>query len=333
MLTDERDSDLARLALEPAPGEADRRALRVGARRKASGRTRLGIMDSIARRRIASAVAPLGKLLLASDAPTPVAAARALGAIGTLAAFDALQAAPDANAPAIVKAKLAAASRLPAATVLPWLLELQRSAANPVHRTTAFRLSLDLDPTTATSRIAEILGGNDWSMKQVALESLSASRAPDLVPTLTSKLSTWDAPTQIAVIALLARRADAAASPAIVTAAAHQNPEIRQAAIEALGFLPGTRETTSLLAKLAANKDSAEGKAARDSLARLNGPEVSATILAGAERGDVTMRAVYLEQLALRNMTEALPLLLKLASILTSPFASRRSARSVTSRR
>jgi HEAT repeat protein len=310
MLTDDRDSDLARLALEPAPGELID-TLFVSALEKTSGRTRLGIVDSIGRRRIAAAVPQLGKLLHTPDAATTAAAARALGAIASPAAFDALQAAADPNAPAVVTAKLAAASRLPAATVLPWLNELQRGAADPVHRTAAFRLSLDLDPSTATMRIADVLRGNDWSMKQVALESLSASRAPDLLPVLTGKLSTWDTPTQIAVIAMLARRGDAAATPTIVTAAAHQNPEIRQAAIQALGYLPGTRETASLLAKIAAAKDSADGKAARESLARLNGPEVSATILAGAERGDATLRAVYLEQLALRNMTEALPLLLK----------------------
>jgi HEAT repeat protein len=310
MLLEPRDSDLARLALEPVPGDVVDGVL-ITALEKTTGRSRLGILDSIARRRITAAVPQLEKLLHDPDATTAAAAARVLGEIANPAAVTALQTAPNSNGSTIAKAKLAAASRLPAAAALELLQDLQRNAQDPVHRATSFRISLEVAPTTAAARIADVLGGQDWSMKQVALESLSASRAANLVPMLTGKIGSWDAPTQAAVIAALARRGERSATPVVVTAATHSDAEIRHVAIGALEFLPGTPETATLLAKIAAGSDPEDARIARLTLARLNGPEVSATILAGAERGNASTRAVYLEQLALRNMTEGLAALLK----------------------
>lgn len=308
LLVDERDCDLARLALEPVPGEAVD-TLFVTALGKATGRVRLGLLDSIARRRPPAAVPTLAGLLKDSDAATVAAAAQALGEIADAPALAALQAIPEPSAASIATAKLSATRRLPAADALALLNDLQRNARDTVHRTGAFRLTLDLDPAGAAAKIADVLGDTNWPLKEVALESLTFSRAPNLVSTLTGKLATWDAATQQAVIAALERRGEAAAVSALVTATTHA--DVRAAAITALGALPGTRDTAALLVKLAAG-DTTEAKLARQSLARLNGPDVSAFILAGAERGEPETRAIYLEQFALRNLTEGLPLLLKL---------------------
>jgi hypothetical protein len=108
-----------------------------------------------------------------------------------------------------------------------------------------------------------------------------------------------------------------------MAAAEHEDDDVRVAAISALGGLPGSRDAAVLLARIAAGSAAADANAARQSLARLNGPEVAGVILAGAERGDPSLRAVYLEQLALRGMTESLPLLRKLR---TDPSAAVRAA-------
>jgi HEAT repeat protein len=309
LLTDERDSDLARLALEAAPGEVVDQ-LFVTALEKARGRTRLGLLDSIARRRSTVAVPALARLLKDDDPATRDAAARALGEIADSAAVAALQTTPEPSPAAIAAAKLAAAPRLPAADALRLLDEVQRSARDSVHRAAALRVSLDLDPANAVNRIVETLRGTNEPLKKAALEAVASSTAPQLVPTLAGKLATWDAPTQQAVLAAFARRRDPAALPAVLAAAAHTDAGVRAAAVNALGFLPGTAETAGFLARLAAG-ESDEAKVARQSLARLTGPDVAASILAGAERGEPATRAVYLEQLALRNMTEGLPLLLR----------------------
>jgi HEAT repeat protein len=310
MLAGERDSDLARLALEPVPGGVVD-GMFADALQKADGRTRLGILDSIARRRSAAAVPTLARLLQDRDPATVAAAARALGEIADPASVAALHATAEPSPAPIAAAKLAAASRLPAAAALGLLNELQRKARDPVQRAAAFRQSLDIELGAAAGRIAEVLGGRDQLMKQVALESLNASRAPNLVATLAGKLNSWDAPTQRAVLAALGRRGDAAATKAVVTAVKHKDGDVRAAAIEALGSLPGTRDTVTLLAGIAADRDSDDAKLAQQALARLKGTDVAAVILAGAEKGDARRRAVFIEQLALRNMTEAVPLLIE----------------------
>jgi HEAT repeat protein len=311
MLTEERDSDLARVALEPASG-AVVDGLFVSALEKTSGRTRLGLIDSVARRRQTSAVPVLTKLLQDADDSTAAAAARALGEIADPAAVAALHATPEPSRTPIAAAKLAAARRMPTAAAVLLLNELQRSARDPVHRAAAFRLALDLETGAAAGRMADVLAGTNWNLKSAALEAVAASRAPNLVSILAAKLADFDASTQRAVIAALARRSDGAgALGAITKAARHADAEVRAAAISALGVLPGSPDTATLLVQVARGEGE-EARAARQSLARLNGPGVSAAILAGAETGDPAIRAVLLEQLALRNMTEGLPLLLKL---------------------
>jgi len=311
MLTEERDSDLARVALEPASGAAVD-ALFVSALEKATGRTRLGLIDSVARRRQASAVPALTKLLQDADESTVAAAARALGEIADPAAVAALHATPEPSRAPIAAAKLAAARRMPTVAAVLLLNELQRSARDPGHRAAAFRLALDLETGAAAGRIAEVLAGTNWSLKSAALEAIAASRAPNLVSTLAAKLADFDAPTQRAVVAALGRRSDGTGALAAITKATrHADADVRAAAISALGVLPGSPDTAALLVSFARGEGD-EARTARQSLARLNGPGVSAAILAGAETGDPAARAVYLEQLALRNMTEGLPLLLKL---------------------
>ena len=310
MLADEQDSDLARFALEPVGGGVID-ALFVTALGKTTGRTRLALIDSVARRASGVAVSVLTKLLADPDATTAAAAAKALGAIGSPEALAALQASPEPGPRAVAAAKLIAATRLPASTAVPLLQEIRTAAADPAQRSAALRALLEIDPVNAPATTVTVLGGDDWAMKQVALESLYASRAPGLVAALLGPLASWDAPTQSGVIAVLGRRGEAAATAAIVTAAAHADAEVRGAAITALGTLPGTAETALVLAKLSAGSDAAEAKAARLSLARLNGLGVSAAILAGAEKGEAATRVAFIEQLALRNQTEGLPLLLK----------------------
>lgn len=310
LLADERDSDLARSALEAAPGPAID-SLFVAAVEKASGRARLGLIDSLGRRRQASAVPALSRLLKDTDATTVAAAARALGEIADPAAAAALHAFPEPSPAPVAAAKLAAARRMPVAPALLLLNELQQTARDPIHRAAALRLALDLETGGAAARIAEVLAGSNWDLKSVALEAIASSRAPHLAATLAARLPDFDAASQRAVIAALERRGDgAAALPAITRAVRHADADVRAAAIGALGVLPGTAETVTLLAGLSQG-DGEESRLARQSLARLNGPGVNAAVLAGAESGAPATRAVLLEQIALRNQTEGLPLLLK----------------------
>lgn len=311
MLLDERESELARLALDPVREDVIDRMLAEAAG-KTTGRTRLGILDTLARHRAAAGVPVAVGLLKDSDPATAAAAARTLGEIADAAAVAALQARPEPTNAALAAAKLAAARHTTRAAALALLRDVEEGGVDPVQRASAFRASLDLQPDTAAQRIDIALGGADWTFKQPALEAIRTSTAANLVPMLTTRLPAWDNATQAAVITALGRRQEASATGTIASAVGSSDPSIRAAAITALGELPGTAETAAQLAGVIAEGEPADGKLARQSLARLNGPAVDATILAGAERGAKEVRPAFIEQIALRNIAAGRPLLARL---------------------
>ena len=94
MLTDEETSDMARYALERIPGTAVNDVLR-RTLRKAKGKPRIGIINSLGQRRDIRAVRALSGLVGNPDETVAVAAAAALGRIADSRATEALSAAKD----------------------------------------------------------------------------------------------------------------------------------------------------------------------------------------------------------------------------------------------
>jgi hypothetical protein len=94
MLTDEETSDMARYALERIPGTAVNEALR-SALRKAEGKPKVGIINSLGQRRDRRAVRALSRLIDSSDKMVATAAAAALGRIAGPRATKVLAAAKD----------------------------------------------------------------------------------------------------------------------------------------------------------------------------------------------------------------------------------------------
>ena len=308
MLVDDRETDIARLTLERTPGAAVDTVL-VDAVAKTTSRIRLGIIQTLTARAPVSAVAALATLLGDQDPATAKAAATALGQIGNAAALAALRSAP-ATVAGLFEAKLTLARTLPTAECVALLTELQGDTrAAPHQRASALRGLLDREPSSAAPRIIAVLAGTDWTPKQVALEAIFSSRASGLTAALAAQLPTWDVPTQAAVITALARRPDATITAAIVAASQHTAATVRTAAINALGDLPGDTSLVTLLATLGSSDNFEDAKLARASLARLHGPGVSAAVLAGAEKGPAQKRALFIEQIASRNLTEGLPFL------------------------
>jgi len=94
MLTNAKQSDMARYALERMPGEAVNEALR-GALSKTTGKTQVGIINTLGMRGDKKAVGAISKLVDSSDALVADAAAAALGHITGPEATKALAAAKD----------------------------------------------------------------------------------------------------------------------------------------------------------------------------------------------------------------------------------------------
>jgi hypothetical protein len=94
MLVDKELSDMARYALERIPGEAVNEALRAGLA-KTSGKTQVGIINSLGERGDRKAVSSLGKLISDSDDMVAEAAVSALGKIRGAQATELLAKAKD----------------------------------------------------------------------------------------------------------------------------------------------------------------------------------------------------------------------------------------------
>jgi HEAT repeat protein len=115
LLTDEKLSHMSRYALERIPDDAAVAAMR-GALPKVSGKTKVGVINSLGVRRDAQSGAALTALLKDSDKEIAAAAAAALGSIGNQDAAKALAgfitSAPDGLKLAAADAYLACAERL-----------------------------------------------------------------------------------------------------------------------------------------------------------------------------------------------------------------------------
>jgi HEAT repeat protein len=254
------------------------------------------------------AVPPLVALLRDADPPTAAAAAAALGRIGGPTAIAALRRAPPS--PTVFDALLALAGTLSPAEGAALAEALAADSRWPAHdRAAAAQTSLDLEPARAAARIVEFLASDRAAFRQTALGLVGTSHAPGLVAALDGAFYSLDLSIQPAVLAALSRRADAAATPLVLGAAHRADPGVRAAAITALGSQPGDVSLVIELGRLALAQDADEARTARAALARLHGPGVTAAILAGATSGDAASRAVFIDQLAARNVAEGLPLL------------------------
>lgn len=311
LLGDPKRANLGRLALEPVSGSQVDEAF-VQALGSARGPARLALVQSLGNRRVALAVPELAALLGDTDPVLVRDVAAALGRIGTDAARTALENAADRDHPPFVEARLACLSHEDgpvAATRLRAILD--DPAVDAGHRSEAWLALLVREPSAAASHIIFALQGSDPTRRSAALTIAAEIRDPNLGAALAEVLPGLAPEVQEGVLAVLAVRGEAQGVAAAGALLRSPVPEVRLAALACLGRLPGTRETTLLLAKAAAGDPSDETRTARHSLARLAGPEVDSTVVAGFSDASVPLRAVFLEAAGLRGMAETAPLLLK----------------------
>lgn len=312
LLADPARTDNARLALDRVPGTAVD-ALYLNALPAATGRTRLGLLDALGSRRVAGAVPALAGLLNDADADTRNATARALGQIGGPAALAALAQAQDPLAPAVLTARLAAAAKTEAATAAQVAGEIYRNTAAPLgQRAAALRALIAANPAGAVDAIHAALIGTEAAFYATAIEAVSTLPVAAAGAPLAARLGSYTPAVQASLIAALGQRNDASAVPGLLQALDHTDGGVRLAALDALGRLPGNADVARRLATLASGKGD-EAKAAAASLARLNGPGLDGLVRTGAAtEGDNALRTVFIQQIAARNLTDAIPFLLGL---------------------
>jgi len=317
MLSDPARLDYARLALDRVPGESVD-ALYLAALPGSTGRVRLGLIQSAATRGLTAAVPLLASWLNDSDPALATATAQALGRLGGSAALTALESAKAPLAPAGINARLAAAAKTNAATAARVDGEIYRNAAAPLpQRSAALRQLINADPAKAAEEIYAALSSAEPAFQIVAIAAISVPEVLVSSVELADRLGSYNPSLQVAVITALGTRGHAGAVPGLLKTLDSTDAGVRLAAIDALGRLPGSMAVAKRLASLATGKGD-EAKAAFASLARLTGPGVETSIRAGAET-DSPLQAVFIQELAARNETEAIPFLLDLRNSPAEP--------------
>jgi len=281
LLTDEKLSNPARFALERIPSPKADGALR-GALGRVVGELRIGVINSLGKRRDRKAVRELAKLARAADKATRAAAISALGRIGGAEAVRELSHMSVRDDLKTVKADalLLCANQMcdqgkisDAARICRRMLTKDHSAQT---RVAALEGVVRAEKERALPTVLAFLKEKD-SMLQEAAAKLSA-RVPGTAATkaLASQLPSLPSNVQVALLAGLSARGDKAAAPAVAGATREGNETVRAAALHALGVL-GNASHVELLARAAAASGVA-AKAASEALLLLHGDGVGAAM-------------------------------------------------------
>ena len=307
LLPDKDLSHMARYALERMPYPEAGKALR-DALPKASGRTQVGIINSLGVREDTEAVGALIGLLKSEDPEIVAAAAFALGRAGTpeaaRAVADFAARPPKGLESVAVDASLSVAQRLlrrgskdEAAKIYE---ALDAEGQPPYVRLAAFQGLVAVRPAESAPRLLKALAGEGEALRTQAALLIAGVPGEEATRTFADALAKLPPAGQVALLGALAMRGDTAARPAILEAVRSADPKVRAAAVAALGAT-GNASDVVLLAGIAASDDKEAAAAAPSSLARLKGEGVDETIVAALRSGSSAVRPALIRSLAARG--------------------------------
>jgi len=319
LLTDPALSHIARYALEgiedPAACEALHRALG-----KVSGRLKVGVINTLARRRYAKALPDLVALISSQDEAVAAAAIAAIGSIGGGEALKALeQARARAGEPRRIwldHAILACADALLGEGKTEEAARIYQrfyySASARHFKLAGLRGLARAQPEKALPLLTSAIKGQAPQLRASAIALADEAKGAEVTRALVALIPTVPPETQEVLVRALGRRGDPEARTAMLAALESEHEAVRVAALEALGTI-GDASLVPLLAARAAAARGNEQRVARASLARLGGGDVVAAIIKCSRRGEAKVRVECIRALATRRATTAAGPLLELA--------------------
>lgn len=314
LLADQELNHMARYVLETIPDPAVNDAL-LKALDKLAGKPLVGVIGSLGVRGETRAVRPLSERLTHKDPLVAQAAARALGQIGNASAAQALSGAlSDVRGdtkPAVCEGLFRCAEKADGPQAIKIYDQLRQLEAPHQVRAGALRAAI-LIRQGGLDRLKTYLQSEDYFLFSAAAQTALDMPEARVTQALVSALDGQSADHQIVMLGVLAKRGDAAALPAIVTAASQGDRAVRIAAIKAI---PPLADTSALgtLVTLIKDPDTQVAQAAQASLAALPGAETDTVIFDMLEQGDRASQLQALELIKRRRMTDVAPALLKAA--------------------
>ena len=306
MLSDDKVSHLARYALETMDNKQAADAL-IEAAKSAKGASKAGAIISLGARKEAGAVPVVAEALLDESVEVVVAAAGALGRIGTSKAADALLDAAkvtgnEALRPALGEGLIAAMESLLDAGKNADAMKIAETLQGEVWpeqaRFGGYRGLIAASRGKADEHLVATLGGDDAKLRDYA--AFLIATAPKLSDTtaLAGALPKLPPAGQVALLNGFAGRKDAKARPAANAALDSPEATVRAAAARALGAF-GVSEHVPRLAALLGS-DAAVSDAAKNALSELNAEGVDEAIAAAAANAQPGPKALLLAVLANR---------------------------------
>jgi HEAT repeat protein len=309
---DARVAECARRALQRNDSDAAGDALRDALARARKADALVALINAVADRRDAKAVALIARHADASNPKVARAAAAGLGSIGTEAAADALQKAhKDATGEvrtvvldSLLRCggHLLDAGKTDAAYAVYESLNEKRLPERV--RMGAIRGMALARPAEAPALLTRTMTGPNPALRRYALTQVSEAPGGEATTRAFAAMLPKLAPEeQEALVRELADRGDPAAKPAVLDAVGSETEAVRAAAVAAMGKLGGADDVVRL-AQMAAKAEGDVKKAALQSLVRLRGKGVDEAMVEALDDVKADARAELIRAVADRQAAD-----------------------------
>ena len=295
MLGRTETAEQSRFLLERIPGNAANEALRKSLE-TAKGNAKIGIINSLGRRRDTGSVSALAALIAPNDKGVSEAALAALASIADPAAAKALGAARtkleamlrEEASEAYAECADHLAQRGDRAAAIKMYRELISPQEGAGVRVRAMAGLVALEGKAAIPAVTAAVHSKDRNEQSAAIAFLNRIPGADSTKVMIAEFPKLTAPAQVRILSALADRGDASAKPLALAALKNNSGDVRAAGFAALAKL-GDESNVLTLAEAAAERPGPEQDAARQSLGSLRGSKTDATIIEGigSKRGKV----------------------------------------------
>ena len=256
LLTDEKLSHHARLALQRMTDSAEAGSALRDALVRAPDALKPGIIGSIAERRDSGAISQLARLAADANADVAATALNALGKIGgerSLRYLERARVGAGAKS-ARLNALLLCAEGLEARQATEVYRSIYRGEKGDTHRAAALVGLARTDPREAASIIVDLLKAEPSYLRRAALGCVVMSKGAALSRALAGALATLPPEGRAELIGALAGRGDASALESITRYLSSDNPAVREAAILAVAALGDATHVRMLLKQAGGDK-------------------------------------------------------------------------------